>query len=164
MATTFTLISTVTVGTATGTIDFTSIPATYTDLCLKTSLASSAGNPQVRFNSSSASIYSERLLYGNGTAAASASASAANKFEWVLNTSTSPIFASSEIYIPNYAGSANKSISSDNVQEANTTSVSAYLDAGLWSSTAAITSINIYLTTGNYVQYSTASLYGILKA
>ena len=41
MATTYKLISSVTVSTATNTISFTSIPQTYTDLVIKASLRGS---------------------------------------------------------------------------------------------------------------------------
>jgi hypothetical protein len=48
------------------------------------------------------------------------------------------------MYIPNYAGSSNKSVSIDAVTENNATAAEANLVAGLWSSTAAITSITLY--------------------
>jgi len=69
-----------------------------------------------------------------------------------------------EIYIPNYAGSTNKSFSSETNQENNATAAFARLLAGLWSQTAAITDIEITPNTGNWVQYSTAVLYGISKS
>ena len=79
------------------------------------------------------------------------------------STATSNTFGNSELYIPNYAGSTNKSSSADAVAESNTTTVFAYLNAALWSSTAAITSITLTPDAGgaNFVQYSTATLYGI---
>jgi hypothetical protein len=66
-------------------------------------------------------------------------------------------------YIPNYAGSNNKSVSADNAREANqATDTYLVMDAGLWSNTSAITSIKIAPRVGpNFVQYSTAYLYGI---
>ncbi len=73
-------------------------------------------------------------------------------------------FANGEIYIPNYTASVNKSVSIDSVTENNATSAIAALDAGLWANTAAITSINLNGNNGNFVQYSTAYLYGIVKS
>jgi hypothetical protein len=78
--------------------------------------------------------------------------------------STANTFASGEIYIPNYAGSTNKSISADTAGEANTTVAYAQISAELWSNTSAITSITIYSNVGNLAQYTTATLYGIKKA
>jgi hypothetical protein len=168
MATTYTLISSVTVGSGgAANIEFTGIPSTYTDLLVKLSSNATTQTPRVRLNNSSSSIYSERLLYGSGSTAASASNTSATYYDWIAlgNSSTSSFFGNCEFYIPNYAGSNNKSISSDSVQEINsTTGNNLYLDAGLWASTSAITSILIYNGVGTFNQYSTAYLYGISNA
>ena len=56
----------------------------------------------------------------------------------------------------------NKSVSIDSVTESNDTSYGYQaLVAGLWSNSAAITNITLTPETGNYAQYSTATLYGI---
>jgi hypothetical protein len=68
-----------------------------------------------------------------------------------------------EVYIPNYAGSAYKSISIDAVDENNASSAYSVLTAGLWSNTAAITSLRLTDNNGGYLQYTTAYLYGIKK-
>jgi len=66
------------------------------------------------------------------------------------------------LYIPNYAGSANKSASSDSVRENNATgSIQLRLVASLWSNAAAITSVKLVPDYGNFAIYSTATLYGI---
>jgi hypothetical protein len=81
------------------------------------------------------------------------------------NTSTSNTFGNGSIYIPNYAGSNNKSVSTDVVVENNATESSQYLLAGLWSDTSAITTIRLYSRNShNFLQYSTAYLYGISNA
>jgi hypothetical protein len=77
---------------------------------------------------------------------------------------TANTFSNTEVYIPNYAGSTNKSISVDAVNEANSSTDFVYglfLNAGIRSNTAAITAIRFSLLVGNFVQYSTATLYGI---
>lgn len=165
MPNTFTLISSSTVGAGgAANITFSSIPATYTDLCLKLSSRSTgtttATGVIVQFNGSSTG-YSYRLLEGDGAAAASYTGSTARA--GVTGGDTN-IFGSLEMYIPNYAGSTNKSISTDSVQENNITQCYIDLNAGLWSNTAAITSIAITLQTGNLAQNSTAYLYGIVKS
>jgi hypothetical protein len=168
MANTYTLISSVTVGSGgAATMEFTSIPATYTDLVVKLSANSTTQTPRVRFNNSSSSIYSEKLLYGQGASAASASNTNITYFDWValcINNGAS-FFSNSEFYIFNYAGSNSKSVSSDSVTEVNaTTGNNLYLNAGLWASSAAITSIQMFFGSGNFLQYSTAYLYGISNA
>ena len=164
MANTYVKIgSTVTVGAlGAATIDFTSIPATYTDLVIKLSgrySASAADGHYIALNGST-STFTNKYLSGNGTTASSGSI--ARYLGTIGGTaSTASTFNSTEIYIPNYAGSTNKSFSTDNVTENNATLAYVNLTAGLWSTTSAITSISISLPTGTFVQYSTASLYGI---
>jgi hypothetical protein len=166
---TFIKIAAVTVGSGgASNIDFTSIPATYTDLCLKFSLRSTdntATDANLYFNNSTSS-YSERMIYtDNGTSAASA-ATSSGLFNWpgTLNspTTTASTFSNCEVYIPNYAGANNKSLSSDAIRENNATgNIQMRLVAGLWSNTAAITSVKLVPDYGVFAQYSTATLYGI---
>jgi hypothetical protein len=77
---------------------------------------------------------------------------------------TASTFNNADLYIPNYAGSNNKSFSIDSVSENNGTAAVASLFAGLWSQTAAITSITLTSRNGNFDQYSTAYLYGVNNA
>jgi hypothetical protein len=167
MATYIQIGSTVTVGSGgQAAIEFTSIPATFTDILVRVSLRmTDQVATSLTFNNSS-SGYSERLLYGNGSSAASASASGSSLgWAYLANTTahTANTFSNCDIYIPNYAGSTYKSVSSDSVYENNATGAEQYLNAGLWSNTAAITSVKLFPSSGTFVQYSTASLYGIKK-
>jgi hypothetical protein len=171
MATTFTKIASVAVGAGgASTIDFSSIPSTYTDLVVKISArATYAANFQdinLRFNGSSTG-YSSRLLQGDGSAAASYN-NASGALVWAANSvsanATANTFSNAEIYIPNYAGSNNKSLSTDAATENNATAAYIQVAAGLWSNTSAITSMSFYLGAGTFVQYTTATLYGISKS
>jgi hypothetical protein len=162
-----TLISTTTVGAGgAASIDFTSIAASWTDLYMvlsvRTSGATIGGSTLIRFNGSSANL-SYRLLQGNGASAATYTATDGETGFTSAASSTSNTFANNSIYIPNYAGSTNKSFSADTVTENNATTAYQGIYAGLWSNTAAITSISLVPASGTFVQYSTASLYGILK-
>ena len=76
-------------------------------------------------------------------------------------SASASVFGNWEFYIPNYAGSNNKSHLLDGVTEDNASLAYAYLEAGLWADTAAITSIKI--SAGSYlaVEFTTATLYGI---
>jgi len=168
MATTYTLISSVTVGSGgAASMAFTSIPSTYTDLLVKVSARSTfAINPQAAlYVSTNVSSPSSRRLEGNGSSAASyTEASSINASgSTPASTSTANTFGNVEIYFPNYAGSTNKSLSMDGVGENNTTAAYATLTAGLFSSTTAIDTVTL-TTDGNFVQYSTAYLYGISNA
>ena len=167
MANTYELISSVTVGAGgASSIDFTSIPSTYTDLVLKVSsrcsVAASVDTLALKFNGST-SGYSDRGLQGNGSSASSSSASGSKIY--IGNSSagnnTANTFGNMEVYIPNYAGSTNKSVSADSVSEDNATAAYQRMVAGLWSNTAAINQVTLNFDSGNFVQYSTAYLYGI---
>jgi hypothetical protein len=148
-------------------IEFGSISSSFTDLYLVLSLrtARSAAFDEGRlyFNGSNTSL-STRFLEGTGSTASSGSLS--NGYFGIVNsnTSTSNTFSNHVIYIPNYAGSANKSYSSDSVSEQNATLSYQDIVAGLWSSTDAINKITIVNAQAtNFLQYSSATLYGVLK-
>ena len=166
MATTFTKIASVSVGSGgASSIDFTSIPSTYTDLQLVFTARNTGSSnvfTQMTFNGNTSS-YSYRGLYGNGSSASSFSASAAYIYvgDMDLSTYTANTFSSEFVYVPNYAGSNNKSVSIDSVNENNASAAAAYLTAALWSNSAAINRITLTPGGGNYAQYSTATLYGI---
>lgn len=162
MANTYKKIASVTVGAGgASSIDFTSIPATYTDLVVKVSARDTTANGEfyLRFNSSTTN-YSDRWLYGTGS---SASSTTNTKIDLFLASSgyTANTFGSTDIYIPNYRSANYKLTSADSVQENNATASYALLDAGLWSDTSAITSVNLIPAGGTFAQYSSATLYGI---
>lgn len=169
MANTYTLIASSTLSSSQSAITFTSIPSTYTDLCLEVSLrtdqAVNANGCYLRFNDATTS-YSERALFGSGASAASLSDTGVSIFFWYIDgaSSTSSTFGNASIYVPNYAGSNYKSVSTDAVSENNGTTAYAFLNAGLWSNTAAINKITLTAASGNLVQYSTAYLYGVKNA
>jgi hypothetical protein len=173
MANTFVRIATSTVGSGgISTIDFTSIPQTYTDLKLVICARglSGGGNVSIRFNSST-SGYTNRRLYGNGTGfgidaasgIASASGSAVLACAFSDNTTTTNAFGTQEIYIPNYTSTNYKSIGCEGCMETNAATAYHEIISGLWANTAAITSISCltYQTGGSFAQYTTATLYGI---
>lgn len=165
MANTYTLIASSTVGSGgAASIDFSSIPSTYTDLVLKLSTRTAAAVTlqaiNISFNGSTSS-FTSRTLEAEVPAVASFS-NGANLVGYANGgSSTASTFNNLEIYIPNYAGSNNKSYSVDTVLEQNATYGVLTLSAGLRSNTAAITSISFALTANNFAEYSTAYLYGI---
>jgi hypothetical protein len=170
MANTYVAIQTVTVGSGGATeFDFTSIPSTFTDLVVKVSSRTNRSDTResisIKFNNDTSSIYSYRIIYGDGSAAASSSGSAGT-FLWsgesTGSTATASVFGSTEIYIPNYAGSNNKSLSADFTSENNATAIIQGLSAGLYSSATAISRITLTGGSGfTFQKHSTSTLYGI---
>jgi len=169
MANTYSLISSVTVGSGgAASIAFTSIAATYTDLLIKFSIITNhsgvSDGLDLTFNSN-ASSYTYVYLLGDGSSASSSTGSAKVFAQVNGNTSTASTFGNGEVYIPNYASSNNKSFSTDSVSETNATGANAWLGANLWANSAAITSISLTPQIGtSFNQYSTAYLYGISNA
>lgn len=166
MANTFIPIATTTVGSGgASSIDFTSIPQTYTDLLVKISARNTSGGDQgifVKFNNATAN---RSLMYLSSDGSSSSSASGTDGYAGSISSSaTASVFNNTEIYISNYTSSNNKWFASDNVTENNATTSYINIIAGLWSDSSAITSITLYVGsagTWNFAQYSTATLYGI---
>jgi hypothetical protein len=161
------LIESKTLGTAAASIEFTSIPQTYTDLVFVASTRASTSGTSVEpclvtFNANT-SNYTHRTLNGSGSAATSASGTSRLVFNSPRTGTTASTFGNVSVYIPNYAGATNKSYSTDSVTEHNATEAHQTLIAGLWSDTAAITSAKFEPTANNFIAGSTISLYGILK-
>lgn len=173
MPTTCKLIAKNVLGSSASSISFSSIPGTYTDLLVVCSLRTDrsvyAETVKLTLNGASTN-YSERMLYGDSVGVASYSQSLAYLGAIFCNaaSATASTVGNAEIYIPNYAGSTNKSVSATSATESNSaTQTHAYIGAfaGLWSNTAAITSLTLAPVTGpNFVSGSSAYLYGITKS
>ena len=168
MANTYTLIASSTVGaTAVSSIDFTSIPQTYTDLKLVFSIRNNRNNAgpgygRLQFNSSASNWSGKRLGNEDGSAFSSSRSDNYTIFSTAIAYATANTFGNGEVYIPNYTSSNYKSLSIDSTNETNAaTPIEQELNAFLWSNTAAITSITISADAGTFLQYSTAYLYGI---
>jgi len=166
MATTYRAIAEVAVGASgAANIQFTSIPATYTDLHLVASLRTTTndGYQSVTVNFNGSPSYSVRRLYNLGSDSASAD-------YWAIapadsaSLMTANTYGNLSIYLPNYTGTTNKSASVDVVVENNVSGGVSWqgLNAGLATLTTAITTITLAPYGGNnFKQYSTATLYGI---
>ena len=142
-------------------LTFSSIPSTFTDLCVKFSLRSdTTGNTEavIKLNTVTPT---QRNLQGSG-----AGASSNTNALIIVNASgsTSLTYTSGDYYVPNYLSTVAKSASSDVVEENNATSARAQLNAYLYSTvTSAVTSLTITDLYGNWTNLSTATLYGISK-
>jgi hypothetical protein len=166
MPNTYQLIASYTVTTAQANVEFTSIPSTYTDVLVigscRLTRATNGGALNVNFNGS-ASNFTGRNAWGTGSATSSGTDVALVALVPGANT-TANTFSNFQLYVPNYAGSTNKSWSSDFVSENNATAGYDGIVAGLWSQTAAINAIKfIDNGAGNIDVNSTFYLYGVSK-
>lgn len=166
MASTYTPIATQTLGSAAASVTFSSIPSTYTDLVLILNGYNATvdnASPRIRFNSDAGANYSETSLYGDGTSAGSTRGSNDNQLYagyqrgW---STTSTNRATNIVQILNYSNSTTKKtmLSRANVGNSIVESI-----VGLWSSTAAISQIDVFAA-GTFAAGSTFSLYGIKAA
>ncbi len=148
----YVLLEKITVGAAgAANVTFSNIPQTgYTDLVMKMSTRSAAAVSAsalamgMTINGVGTNRTYKRLEAYDGTNVASDSGS--TDFSAVVqgDASTASTFNNVEIYFPNYTSSNNKSFSVDGVNENNsTTGNDIYFFAGLWSQTAAITSLGV---------------------
>ena len=169
MANTYTLIEGKTLSSTTVSVTFSSIPQTYTDLVLKVSGRVTGTGTDLNLNvllNNNNTNYTVRGLANLGSSTILSYNTTVDPGyigQVTAATAVANTFGNAEMYIPNYAGSTNKSYSVDN--NASTT-VQNRLDfiAGSWSNTAAVTSLVVRTNNGtSFLTNSTFYLYGINK-
>ena len=167
MPATYEPIATTTLGSAASSITFSSIPATYTDLRLVlVGSRETAGSSDVllRFNGTGGTAYSQTILYGDGSSAASArdtSTSSINMTYFGVGLTTGLRMYTADIF--SYAGSTNKTALVESNEDANG-SGRVGRRVGLWRNTAAITQVSVTVSSDNFAIGTVATLYGIKAA
>jgi hypothetical protein len=172
MPLTYESIATQTLGTATASVTFSSIPSTYTDLVLMISVRSTrTGDPQdfpsIRFNSDSATNYSRTSMQGTG---ATANSSRFSNESYLYGPFISTASAASGVFTPviyNIQNYSNATTNKTVVWRSSQSENNVMAGVGLWrKAPEAITSIAISLAaTGlNFAADSTFTLYGIKAA
>jgi hypothetical protein len=169
MPSTYTIISSNTLSSSAASVTFSSIPATFTDLVLRTSTRTSrtgiaVSDLRITLNGSSSTVYSWRVL-NNGFGSISANGNDTQSY-WQSDYSptaaaTSNTFGSSEVYLPNYLSSTKKPSTSFGVAENMSTDSYRTAYASLADITSAVTSITITASIFNFVSGSSFYLYGI---
>jgi hypothetical protein len=162
---TYTPIATTTLGSATATYTFSSIPSTYTDLILIAGNlnAASAGNAfKMQVNSDTGTNYSNTYLTGNGSAASSGRNSSADTLRFFDN----PNIIGPAVVTAHFMNYSNTTTYKTVIARSSAAGYSANAEVNLWRSTAAINSIKIFFaTSGNDMQTGTTfTLYGIASA
>jgi hypothetical protein len=167
MPATYDPIATQTLGSTSAAIDFTSIPATYTDLRVVLSALSATAAPAVylNFNSDLGTNYSRTLLRADGTSLTSARSTSTNRIQTPTGTTwtstTIPTLITYDVF--SYAGSTNKTVLASFNADRNGTGLMSSMVA-LYRSTSAITSVNLSTPTDAFGIGTTATLYGIKNA
>ena len=163
MPATYEPIATTTLGSASTTITFSSIPATYTDLRLVLVDRGASGSTiLVRFNSDSGSNYSRTRLQGDGASASSSQSTNQASVICGNQPSATGVWGMHTVDVFSYAGSTNKTCLVTASEDANG-SGTVQRQVALWRSTAAINTLTISAS-NNFDAGTTAAIYGILKA
>ena len=167
MPTTYEPIATTTLGTATPTITFSSIPSTYTDLRIVYSNVLTASSESIRFrvNGITTGVYGSTILSGDGATAESIYASSATSIYGTyggVSSATIPSFFTVDLF--SYAGSKRKTMLITYQLDRNGSGAVGRV-VGSYNQTTAVTSFTILTLNGaNFSIGTTATLYGIKAA
>jgi hypothetical protein len=171
MAVTYEPIATTTISSATPSYTFSSIPATYTDLKLITTIRSDRGGYSaelfIQMNGITTSSYSNLSLRGDGTTATSnfiANETSISGTNICADLADSNLFTLAIIDFFSYAGSTNKTIFATSGSQPRSIENYSRAVVGLFRSTAAITSITLSTSGTNIMAGTVISLYGIKAA
>ena len=165
-------IATTTVGSGgASSVDFTSIPSTYTHLQVRyLARGSFAGNEiqmRMRLNSDTGSNYARHLLEGDGATAAAYATASGNLMALgsiPAATGTASAFGAGVVDILDYTNTnkytTSRALSGQDRNGAGTID----LASSLWMNTNAVTTVSVFPDSGNLTQYSIVALYGIKGA
>ena len=162
---TYVAIASTTVTSSTGTITFSSIPGTYTDLRLVIQAkCSGTRDLEFRFNGDSATNYSTLWIYNNSNAVGTAKGNnqTFGYLDWAAATADNNYLATVDIM--NYSNATTYKTVLNRAGRAGT---GTDVVVNLWRSTAAITSISLsfqHVGGATIESGSTFTLYGIAAA
>lgn len=159
-------IATTTVGAGgSGSITFTSIPATYQHLQVRWfARGSSLAGLYWTFNSDTAANYARHRLSADGATASAAGLTSQNNIYSVASwgiPNTASIFADGVYDILDYQDTTKYKTMRGLAGQDSNGSGGVELVSGLWMSTSAINAITITPNVGTFQQYSHFALYGV---
>ena len=149
----------------TGTFTFSSIPSTYKSLQIRyMSFNSAAGLINIRFNGITTATYAYHVLAGDGTAAFTANGGSVTSGNIGGNgygvSTTVPNVGIVDII--DYASTTKaKTVRAIFGDDRNTSQSEIGLYSSLWTQTAAVNSITIFMSTGNFNTNTQFALYGV---
>lgn len=167
MPVTYKAIATTTLGSATATVTFSSIPQTYTDLILVTNIQATTGSifPYITFNSDTGANYSYTWISGRSTDAAVVGRNTNLNFIYLpayAGADTANLNFNSITHIQSYSNSTTYKTAISRCNNASTSNVDA--SVGLWRNTSAITTLVVGADTSTFASGSTFTIYGIKGA
>lgn len=164
---TYTPIATYTGTNGVASVNFTSIPATYTDLVLVMTVMRSSSYAGtgiwLRLNNDSSALYSQTDLLGNGTSATSAR-STGNTIWSGAQTLANDIPMTQVYNIMNYATSSYFKSAAMRIANDNNGSGYTLTSSCLYRSNTAISQVNVIIPGSGTLAYYSYTLYGITAA
>lgn len=157
---TYETIATTTVGSATTTVTFSSVPSTYTDIIIVINGTTASGTGiSLRFNNDTGANYADTYIYGNGTNYIVGSNTNSNVcYLGYLNTGR----GNTIIHLHDYANTTTYKAAVGRGNDAGNLTI---IRGGQWRSTAAISTITVGTDTSVNISAGTViSLYGIKAA
>lgn len=170
---TYEAIATQTLGSASASVTFSSIPGTYTDLILITQYMNNInGGLWLQYNGDSGTNYSIVNLISDATNTPATYATGNQPYIWADTylTGTGTVATDRPMtisHIMNYADTTKFKTTlcrSGDVRTTSSTAGTSYLGVSTWRNTSAINSITISAGGVNFIATSTFSLYGIKAA
>ena len=156
---TYTPIATVTASGVSTILVMSSIPSTYTDLILIGQFPKvGAGSTRINVNSDTGANYSQTILYGNGTSAASGAETNQTKFfliDYLSSSTTTP-----NMSIMHFMNYSNTTTYKTFLERSGAADKGTVAQVGLWRNTAAINRIDVS-DASNFSAGTTFTLYGI---
>lgn len=163
MAITYEPITTNTLGSASSSVTFSSIPSTYTDLIIIINGTLTTGNANINlnFNNDTSATYSATWLGGNGTSALS-SKNVGNNL--MVTTYYGTPSSTNGTFILNVLNYSNTTTYKTVLARMNNASDGTTATIGLWRNTSAVNQIALIAGSSTFTAGSTFTLYGIKAA
>ena len=165
MMPTYTPIQSITTISTSTEITFSNIPQIYQDLVVVASMKGTTGTVSgvgLQFNGDTSSLYS--FTYVQGTGSAAQSARTTNQASINIGPGNAQIPTASNTFGPcvfNVQNYSNATTNKAVIQRGNNSSEMVGLLSGVWRSTAAITSMRLFIYAGSFDSGCTFDLYGI---
>ena len=159
---TYTPLATVTLGTTASSITFSSIPATYRDLVVVLNGTVTNNTAlQIRYNGDTGSNYSKVHMWGQSSSGQSDASTGDTFFNLRDVPASGRLFT--RVQIMDYSATdKHKTALALNTYDPSSFSYNVFTGAGRWANTSAITSILVFLGTGNFNSGTTLSMYGVI--
>ncbi len=143
-------------------VTFSSIPSTYTDLVIVVAGAVNSGsqNFDMRLNSDTGTNYSRTFVSANGGAASGRE----SNYSYITLDRYSYFTTEQSNMIINLLNYSNTTTNKTVLVRGNNAPVGTSAVVGLWRSTAAISTVYMYLSGSTFASGSQATLYGIKAA